>query len=122
MTKKDKPPKQIKQNDYTNSWISIFSIMMFFIAFFSAFFVAGNEIGGTFMKAVVVLIVTNIIARTLVTIWHFMVPKQQWLLIAHGPPEVDSRSVRIIKERERLLAEEAALITTSSSGIFENGE
>jgi hypothetical protein len=105
---KEKSKTQVSPQHYTNAWISIFSIMMFFISFFGSYFVSGNEISVAFVKAVIVFFVSNLIARVLVFMWHISIPRDQWLLIVHGPPQVDSRQVRIQKERERLLADDTS--------------
>ena len=82
----------IKEKNYVTAWTSIFSITMFFISFFSSYLTVGHEITSAFVKSVFVLIVAHIISNILVLIWRFMIPKEQWLLIVHGPPEIQSRS------------------------------
>ena len=91
----------IKERNYVNAWTSIFSIVMFFIAFFSAYFTSGLELSSAFVKSVFVLIVAHIISNILVMIWRFMIPKNEWMLIVHGPPETLSRS----QKRNALLSE-----------------
>jgi len=103
----------VREKPYINAWISICSIMMFFVSFFMAYIMKGNDIGVTFVKSVVILVVSNVIARILALIWQVIIPKDQWLLMVHGRPEVDSRSERKIKEANRLLEleeEEARLL------------
>jgi len=73
---------------------------MFFISFFAAYFVSGNELSSAFVRSCFIFIVANILSRILVIVWNCSIPKDQWLLIVHGPPTVDSRSVKLRKERE----------------------
>jgi len=94
----------IREKPYVNAWISICSIMLFFISFFMAYVIKGHDIGTTFVKSAVILVVANLIARLLVMIWQVIIPKDQWLLMVHGRPDVDSRTDRKRKEAERLLA------------------
>ena len=89
---KQRKPIVIREKHYTNQWVSITSIMMFFIAFYGAYFVANLEMSLAFVKSCFVLIVANIMTRGLVIFWNAFIPKNEWLLIVHGPPEVDSRS------------------------------
>jgi hypothetical protein len=103
---KKKKHVEIKSDHYASAWVTIFSIFLFFVSFFTCYFVGTQDIASAFIRSVVVLIFANIIGRLLVMMWHFAIPKQQWALIVHGPPPVDSRSTRIIKERERLISEE----------------
>jgi len=112
---KEKEKRAIIANHYSNSWITIFSIVMFFISFFGSYFVVGREMGLTFVKAVIVLVVANIMSRILVMLWNYTIPKDQWVLIVHGPPHVESRTERLIKERERLLAQDEALAIALSA-------
>jgi len=93
--------KEIKEKHYTNSWMTIFSILMFFVSFFAAYFVSGNELSNAFVRSCFVLIVANVLSRILVIVWNCSIPKDQWLLIVHGPPSIDSRSVKLRKEREK---------------------
>jgi len=95
--------QRIYPDHYSNAWVSIFSIMMFFISFFMAYVMKGHDIGTTFVRSVIMLVVTNLIARFLVVMWQVIIPRDQWLLIVHGPPEVDSRTTRKQKALERLL-------------------
>ena len=96
----------IKEKQYTKAWVSIFSILMFFISFFATYFGSGIEIGTAFVRAVFVLFITNLIARFLVFLWQISIPRDQWLLIVHGPPDVLSRSEKLKKEREKENTEE----------------
>ena len=84
----------IKEKHYVGAWANICSIFMFFIAFFTAFFVVGHELSSSFVKSVFVLVVTNIIAKGLVLLWQVAIPKEQWLLMVHGAPAIDSRSMK----------------------------
>jgi hypothetical protein len=91
--------KEMREKHYTTSWVNIFSIIMFFVSFFTAYFVSGNELSNAFVKSCYVIFVANVLSRILVFVWNLAIPKEQWLLIAHGPPEVESRSIRMQKER-----------------------
>ena len=93
--------REIKEKHYTNSWATIFSILMFFASFFLTYFNAKNDLGIAFIKSFFILIVSYVIARILVAIWHVSIPREQWMILVHGPQEVDSRQVKIRKERER---------------------
>ena len=84
----------IKQKNYENAYASIFSIIIFFISFFAAYFVAANDISVAFVKSGFVLIITYAVAKILILIWRFAMPKDEWLLIVHGPPSIESRSVK----------------------------
>ena len=112
---KEKEKRAVKATQYSNAWVTIFSILMFFFSFFGSYFVVGREMGLTFVKAVIVLIVSNIISRILVMLWNFTIPKDQWALIVHGPPQVESRTERLRKERERLLANEEIMAIALSA-------
>ena len=91
--------KEMHEKHYTNSWIMIVTIMMFFISFFAAYFVSGNELSSAFVKSCFVLFVANILSRILVMVWNLTIPKDQWMLLVHGPPPIERRSVRMQKER-----------------------
>jgi len=94
--------KEMHEKHYTNSWIMIVTIMMFFISFFASYFVSGNELSSAFVKSCFVLFVANILSRILVIVWNLTIPKDQWMLIVHGPPAVERRSVRMQKERKNI--------------------
>jgi small-conductance mechanosensitive channel len=120
---KSKKPVVIKEKNYTEAWISIITIFVFFIAFFMAYFVGGHALESTFVKSIVIFIVANIISRGIVIVWQMSYTKQEWLLIAHGPPQVDSRTEKIIKERERqitLVAQRIAEMTKSPAPVEED--
>ena len=112
--KKEKKQKrmEIREKHYTTQWVAITSIMMFFIAFYGAYFVAHLELNLAFVKSCFVLIVANIMLKTLVWVWNIFISKNEWLLIVHGPPDVDSRSQLIIREKERLERENERIAKT----------
>ena len=92
----------IRQKQYTNAWTSIVSIIMFFISFFSSYFVGRNEIDIAFVRSAIIMIVCQLIAKIMVSLWHFAIPKEQWLIATHGMPEVQRRSERNNKERTNI--------------------
>ena len=95
-------PLVIKEKNYANSWSNIFSLLMFFISFFTSYIVVGYDISSAFVKGVFVLIVSNIISKILLLIWRYSIPKEQWLIMVHGAPAIDSRS----QKRKALLEAE----------------
>ena len=95
----------LREKHYTTAWVNIFSIIVFFISFFTAYFVSGIELTGAFVRSCFVLFVANILSRILVFVWNLSIPKDQWLLIAHGPPPIEKRSVRMQKVRQDLTKE-----------------
>ena len=97
--KKPEKPIEIKEQHYTNSWVMIMSLTLFFISFFTSYFVSANEITSAFIKSVVVMLISHAILYCLVKLWEFSIPKAEWMLIVHGPPMVDSRSQRATKQR-----------------------
>ncbi|MCL2065041.1 MAG: hypothetical protein FWG98_11840 [Candidatus Cloacimonetes bacterium] len=104
----NKKRTEIKERNYVAAWTSIFSITMFFIAFFNSYLQVGHELTTAFVKSIFVLIVAHIIANILIFVWRFVMPKEQWLLIVHGPPDIPSRSQKrsaLLKEMENRVEE-----------------
>jgi len=99
----------ITEHHYTNQWLSIVSILMFFVSFYGAYFIAELEISLAFVKSCFVLIVANIIFRSLIVFWNIFIPEKEWLLIVNGRPEIDSRSRLKLLEKERIEREEDRL-------------
>ena len=100
---KKKPAKvEIYERHYTKQWISITSILLFFIAFYGAYFIADLDISHAFVKSFFALIIINIIFRSLVMFWNIFIPRDEWMYIVQGPPHVDSRSMLKIREQERV--------------------
>jgi len=104
----------LKEKQYVNAWTSICSTLMFFISFFTAYFVSGNEITTAFVKSVFILIVTNVILKGLVLIWQLSIPKEQWMLMVHGAPAVDSRSTKRNSILDQLVNDENEVDDTNS--------
>ncbi len=82
----------IKKNDYTKSWLNIFSILNFFISFYISYFSSSSAIASAFIRATTVLIIANVVGRFLIFLWHLSLPKDEWLLLVHGKPAVERRS------------------------------
>lgn len=82
----------VKEKDYIKAWLSIFSILNFFIAFFTSYFTVSNNLVTSFIRAVIVYIVSFIVGKIIIILWKVSIPKDEWLLIVHGKPKVDSRS------------------------------
>ena len=127
--KMTKNKTELREKQYINSWTTMFSIVMFFIAFFSAYFAVGHDLSVAFVKSMFVLIVTHIVSKIIIMIWRFAIPKEQWALIVHGPPHVDSRSEKrnaailaaIEAEKAEALRQAEALKEAEEDEIRTNG-
>jgi len=105
--RKKRTKKIIKQefiaNHYTTNWISLVSITMFLITFYSSFFGLQQNVSISFVKSCFTLLVVYLILKSLVFLWNFIIPRDQWQLIVHGPPQTESRTeMKIRKAREAL--------------------
>lgn len=90
----------IKKKQYINAWTNIVAIMMFFLTFFTSYFVGGMDIMTSFLRAIITLIVSTIIAKLLIYLWNMSMPADDWRLLVKGPPEIPKRSETFMPEKQ----------------------
>ncbi|HOD55406.1 MAG TPA: hypothetical protein PKJ08_12840, partial [Candidatus Cloacimonadota bacterium] len=60
----------IKKRQYVNAWVNIVAIMMFFLTFFTGYFIAEYSLIPAFLRAVFTLLVSIIVAKMIVFFWN----------------------------------------------------
>lgn len=99
----------IKRKQYVNAWTNIVSITMFFLTFFTAYLAASMDLLSAFIRGVITLIVSRIIARILIYVWNMSMPADDWRLLVKGPPEIPKRSEMFMPEISEEATPEATL-------------
>jgi len=103
---------ELREKNYVNAWTTIFSVVMFFISFFTAYFGVGQDLSVAFIKSMFVLFVAHILSKILIFVWKISIPHEQWMFIVHGRPPVDSRS------EKRALAIQAAIDKAEADALL----
>ncbi|HOE92016.1 MAG TPA: hypothetical protein PKZ69_08045 [Candidatus Cloacimonadota bacterium] len=90
----------IKRSHYANAWSNIVAILMFFLTFFTAYFISKYPLISAFIRAIVTLLVSTVIAKALVFVWNNSMSPDEWRLIVKGAPDLPKRADLLITEEE----------------------
>jgi len=95
----------IKRRQYVNAWVNIVSIMMFFLTFFTGYFIAEYSLIPAFLRGIFTLLVSIIVAKIIVFVWNMSMSPDEWRLLVKGPPDLPKRADLLLKNNETDTAE-----------------